>query len=331
MASPPTLTTSVVITTYNRALLLDECLAHMSRQDFLVSDEVIVVDNDSRDHTKDVVTNWMGRFPVPLRYVHEAASGKSQALTSGIAHASGDILALTDDDVNVADEWLSTIRGAMSDGTIALLGGRVRARWQSPPPPWLRMGDPHYWRFSSPLALLDYGPEPQVLGARTAVGANLVLRRDVLQALGGFAAHLGKQRGTLLSGEDDDVCRRVQAAGLRAMYWPASVVYHWVPADRMTVRYFVKWFFWWGITNAVLDGPPTSARLVFGVPPYWIREFVSGVARTVVATLKLRSSDAVLASTHAAYAAGYAWHCWRTRRHDAFGMRRQTSRAGEAA
>jgi len=330
MVAPQT-AASVVITTYNRAALLDECLAHMSRQRFLASDEVIVVDNDSRDHTRDVVAAWTARFPVPLRYVHEAASGKSRALTSGIARATGDILALTDDDVNVDSDWLATIRAAMSDDSVALLGGRVQPRWQSRPPRWLRIGDPHYWRFSSPLALLDYGADPQVLGARTAVGANLVVRRDVLHKLGGFAAHLGKQRGTLLSGEDDDLCRRVQAAGLRALYWPASLVHHWVPADRTTVRYFIKWFFWWGITNAVLDGPPRSTRLIFGVSPYWLREFASGLLSTAVAALRGRGSDAVLASTHAAYAAGYAWHCWRTRRHTVFGLVKQTRRAGETA
>ena len=81
MDASPQPSASVIITTFNRAALLDECLAHVSRQRFLPSDEVIVVDNDSRDNTKDVVAHWSNRFPTRLCYVHEAASGKSRALT----------------------------------------------------------------------------------------------------------------------------------------------------------------------------------------------------------------------------------------------------------
>ena len=90
---------------------------------------------------------------------------------------------------------------------------------------------------SSPLALLHYG-EAQDLGRRTAVGANMAVRRSVFEALGGFAPHLGKRRGTLLGGEDHDFCQRAVAAGYRCEYRPELRVRHWVPAERTRLPLF---------------------------------------------------------------------------------------------
>jgi cellulose synthase/poly-beta-1,6-N-acetylglucosamine synthase-like glycosyltransferase len=72
---------------------------------------------------------------------------------------------------------------------------------------------------ASPLALLHYG-EAQELGIRSALGANMIVRRTVLDALGGFDPHFGRRSGTLLSGEDHDFCERAVAAGYRCEYRP---------------------------------------------------------------------------------------------------------------
>jgi glycosyltransferase involved in cell wall biosynthesis len=60
--------------------------------------EVLVVDNNSRDDTPAVVAQCQREWP-RLRYVHEPRQGLSHARNLGIAHASGDILLFTDDDV----------------------------------------------------------------------------------------------------------------------------------------------------------------------------------------------------------------------------------------
>src|SRR5262249_27375317 len=160
--------------------------------------------------------------------------------------------------------WLQAIRVSMADGTIALAGGPVAPRWESPPPRWLRLQPEGYGRLASPLALLDYGSEPTPLNGRALLGANLAIPRSIVARVGGFAAHLGKRRGTLLSGEDHDLCRRVERAGLKTIYWPGARVTHWVPAERMRVRYFLEWFFWSGITHASLDRQErTTGRAVF--------------------------------------------------------------------
>src|SRR5438477_9206501 len=97
---------TVIIATYNRATLLDECLAHLARQRFERGDEVIVVDNGSTDETPAIIRAHQVTFPVPLHWLAEPRPGKSHALGRGIAIATGDVLAFTDDAVNADATWI---------------------------------------------------------------------------------------------------------------------------------------------------------------------------------------------------------------------------------
>src|SRR5690349_7994526 len=137
---------SVVIATYNRADLLAECLEHLARQHFEPDDEVIVVDNGSSDHTSTVVVNAQRAFPTHLRHLVEATPGKSNAVAAGLAFAKGDVLAFTDDDVDVDPHWIDEIRRVMSDPGVALAGGPVEPRWETKPPNWLRAAVETYGR-----------------------------------------------------------------------------------------------------------------------------------------------------------------------------------------
>lgn len=285
---------SVVIATYNRAALLRGALDHLRRQEYAPGDEVIVVDNASTDDTPEVIAHAAEEFPVRLRYLREPTPGKTPALNAGLAIACGEILALTDDDVLVADDWIATIRTIFADERIALAGGRVDPRWERAAPAWLRIEeDGRYGTMASPLALLHYG-EAQELGRRTAVGANLGVRRSVVRALGGFTAHLGRQRGTLLCGEDHDFCQRAVAAGFACAYRPELRVRHWVPADRVRLRYYVRWFFWSGVTDALLTSAgaggetatvPHLLRRIVSAPPAALAQLIAGRAPAAAARL----------------------------------------------
>jgi len=304
-------TVSVIVATYNRAALLDECLGHLARQRFEPGDELIVVDNGSTDNTARVIARHRDRCTSPVLYLNEPRPGKSHALAKAIAAATGDVLAFTDDDVNVEVGWLDAIRGAMRNPEIALVGGPVAPRWERPLPAWLMLDREGYGRLSAPLAIVDYGRAAADLGDRTFLGANMAARRAVFERVGGFAPHLGKLRGTLLSGEDHEFCRRVQAAGFRAQYRPDARVGHWVPASRMRLRYFINWFFWSGITNAVLDaGMPHQQKTIAGLPRYLVRRFFAALASLPIQTLLARRTAALNAAIDAAFAMGYAANRW---------------------
>ena len=299
---------SVIIATYNRAALLDECLAHLQAQRFAPGDEVIVVDNGSTDATAAVVARHQTTWTTPLRLLHETRPGKSHAIALALAAAAGDLLVFTDDDVNVGATWLAAVRAAMSeDPSIAVAGGPVAARWEPAVPRLFRRAIAQHARLGAPIALLDYGDQRVELGERTLLGANLAVRRHVFAAVGGFPTHLGKLRGTLLSGEDHELCRQIQASGHRAVYLPDAVVYHWVPAQRARVGYFLNWFFWSGITHAIMDeSRAPERRTVAGVPLYLVRRAAVAAACVVAALLTGRGTLALTRAIDVAFAAGYA-------------------------
>ena len=305
------MTVSVLIATYNRAALLDECLAHLRTQRFLPGDDVIVVDNGSTDATPAVVARHQTASAAPLRLLHEPRPGKSHAIARALADASGEILVFTDDDVNVGAGWLDALRVAMADPTVALAGGPVLPRWESTVPQRIRVARDRHPRLGAPMALLDYGDRSVELGSRTLLGANLAVRRQVFTRAGGFPTHLGKLRGTLLSGEDHELCRRVQSAGFRALYIPDAVGHHWVPADRARVSYFLRWFFWSGITHAIMDGgcAPTT-RGIAGLPLYLVRRAAVASAGVLGGLLIGHWTMALNRAMDVAFAAGYAAQRW---------------------
>jgi GT2 family glycosyltransferase len=242
--------------------------------------------------------------------VHEPAPGKSRAIARGVSVAGGDVLALTDDDVDVEEGWLDAIRAAMDDPSVALVGGPVAPRWERTPPRWLRTAADAGGRLAAPLALLNYGDRPVELAGRTAIGANLAVRRESFQREGGFAAHLGKLRGTLLSGEDHELCRRIERSGERVMYNPNARVRHFVPAERMRIRYYVSWFFWSGIAHAAMDGR-SAGRTLLGIPLYLFRRVAAAAVGAVASALSGNAAAAVERGTDVAFAAGYASCRWR--------------------
>ena len=306
-------TITVLIATYNRAALLLECLQALAVQDFEPDDEVIIVDNASTDGTKAAVARAATWFPVALRYLYEPHAGKSHALSAGLLYAIGDVIAFTDDDVLVARDWLDSMRRALQDPSVALVAGRVEPRWDIPPPRWLRFEHAKgYSALASPLALLDYGIETSVLDARTALGANMAVRRTALSTIGGFPTTLGKLRHTLLSGEDRYVCERLRDAGHRCMYVPSIVVRHWVPRERLRLLYYLRWFFWSGITNSVLDAAePAAGRELLGVPSYVLRRVPASAAATLAAAARGSLTTAVERMMNVAFTLGYLAHRWR--------------------
>lgn len=298
---------SVVIATYNRAPLLGATIEQLRKQEYLPGDEVIIVDNGSTDATADVLALASREFPVPLRVLHEKARGKGPALALGLAAATGDVLALTDDDVLVADDWVARIRAIFSDPEIALVGGRVDPNWEAAPPSWLSLQDDNrYGAMGSPLALQHYG-DAQDLGSRTAVGANLVIRRNVLLTLGGVRTNLARKAGSLFGVEDQDLCRRAQFAGHKCVYSPDLRVRHWVPKERLQLAYYSRWFFWSGYGNALLgtDDPVRSDGQPRPVTAYFFLHTIAASLSAVGHLLRRRTTNAAEMAMDAFYSAGY--------------------------
>jgi glycosyltransferase involved in cell wall biosynthesis len=277
-------TISVLICTYNRASLLRETLAALQAQEPPAdcNVEIIVVDNNSTDNTPAVVAESAADGTFPIVSLREPRQGKSFALNTGLAHASGEVLALTDDDVLPGPRWLRRIVEHFRPRDVAFVFGKVLPRWgRTPPPELLTAQAQAIW---GPLAIVDYGDTPadylpDSCSQRLPVGANLAFARSALVTIGGWRTDLGKVNNTLVSGEDHEIFMRLRRFGLYAGYYdPQLTVRHFVPAGRLTRAYFRRWFFWHGKTQALMldDLYPeldmTAVPRIAGVPRFAYRQ-----------------------------------------------------------
>jgi glycosyltransferase involved in cell wall biosynthesis len=279
-------TVTVLICTCNRAPRLARTLDYFEKlRPVGYTVDLIVVDNRSTDGTARIVRDAAARAAIRIAYAYEPQQGKSFALNHGLRLATGDVLALTDDDVTPAPGWLDRIVDAFRSRDVMFVGGKVLPLWEREPPANLltRRGQ-DIW---GPLALVDYGDAPfdytlDAAGQRLPVGANLAFRRAIVEQIGGWRPDLGKVNNTLISGEDHEIFLRLKRAGAyRGAYRPDVIVHHDVPASRLTKRYFRRWFFAWGQTAGLmledLYGFVNRSDVphVAGVPRFLYRQFAT--------------------------------------------------------
>jgi glycosyltransferase involved in cell wall biosynthesis len=297
---------SIVIATYNRAADLRDTLASLAALQPDGPWEVIVVDNNSPDETRDVVQTAARTFPVDLVYLFEAQQGRSPALNAGIRAARGGIIVTTDDDVRVPVDWLNWAAEGLERMKCDYVGGRVLPIWGARRPRWIPNHGGKQWAV---IALLDYGPEPIAFGARVPLGVNMAFRRDAFERAGLLDPDTGRRAGTLLGQEVREWCIRARNAGVNGFYIPELLLEHIIPADRLRKRYFRRWFFWRGVSRALLYErsrldmeAPERTTLDFskvphiaGVPRYLYRRAASNLLGWLAAIIR---RDAIAAFDH---------------------------------
>ncbi len=208
---------SIIIASYNRAESLLTFLQELSRQVVLegVSWETVVVDNNSTDGTKSVIAPLVETSPQHYKYVRESRQGKSIALNTGLRAATGEILVFTDDDCIPDSKWLSTIaREFDADPSLGVLGGRVEL----------------FDKQDRPVTIRNF-PDRTLIESRDQlflflIGANMSVRRKVIDAVGEFDPFLGPGSRIGAVMEDLDLLYRAFREKFKIVYSPEVLVYH---------------------------------------------------------------------------------------------------------
>ena len=271
---------TVILCTYNRCDRLAKALASAAVQTMPADAawEVLVVDNNSRDETREVVERFRLQYPGRFRYLFEPTPGKSHALNSGIQQARGDLLAFLDDDAIAAPDWLASLTRSLQLGKANGAGGRILPDRAIDPPPWLSLASPYA---KGPLVTFDCGAEPGVLNT-SPFGTNMAFTKEMFQIYGGFRTELGAQpgsdnrqrQGRPHAGEDSEFGERLLHAGERLWYEPSAIVYHEVRQDRLRREYFEHWWFDKGRADAYIAGDAGPRTLkICGVPLRLLRRF----------------------------------------------------------
>jgi len=274
---------TVILCTYNRCRSLAKALASAAALQVpeSIEWEVLVVDNNSRDQTSEVVKEFCTRYPGRFRYLFEPEPGKSHALNSAIREARGTVLAFMDDDVTVDRSWLTNLTAVLQSGEWAGAGGRILPEKDFSPPRWLSLTGPRGRYALAPLALFDLGKEPGQL-AEPPFGTNMAFRREIFEKHGCFRTDLGPRPGSEIRSEDTEFGARLLGKGERIRYQPSAVVYHNVSAERVRKKYYLHWWFAKGRADIRQFGIPRDAWCVLGVPLYLFRRVAVWTLRWMV-------------------------------------------------
>lgn len=240
---------SVIVCTYNRALLLAGVLGSLAEQTMDPADlEVVVVNNNSTDETHNVAESFRTRF-VNFLLIDEERQGLSYARNRGWQEAHGAYVAFLDDDALAEPDWCERLIAAFR--TVApqpaSVGGMILPFYEEKPPRW----------FSDDFEIRSWGDSPAFLegawGQFGFSGSNMAFPRELLEQYGGFRVDLGMKGETLWLGEEKELFFRLYQDQPRFWYDPKLRVRHWVPRQHMRVRYLFWRSFRAGQSRSVIQ------------------------------------------------------------------------------
>lgn len=200
---------TIQLCTYNRATLLERVLDACFEQ--TVSDdayEVVLVNDGSSDDTPSVIERVRTRATCRFTVVNQPNSGLAKGRNAGIARAVGERIIFIDDDVLVLPNFVAEhLRAGDAHPAAIVRGGAIEVESfdDLPPPVWgLRNYSGNYFwttNVSVPLA--------------------------TLRSAGGFNAAFSEY-----GWEDIELGLRLRARGVRAVFNPKALAYHYKPRPR---------------------------------------------------------------------------------------------------
>ena len=219
---------TVVVPVRNRELTIQPLLDSLQKLDYDRNKvEVIVVDGNSTDKTREIVKKY------PVKLVVEKRKGLNIARNTGIKCAKGEIVAFTDSDCIVPPNWITKIVENFKDPQISCVGGSAKA---------LDNDFISQYADNSIVRLMPFFTKREELEKvkpffRHPAGCNMAFRRKVAEEVGYFDEHI--QYGFDEVEFADRICR----AGYKMVLDPDVLVWH---KHRSTFREFLKQNFQYG-------------------------------------------------------------------------------------
>ena len=215
---------SVIVVTFNNLELTRTCLASIDAHSQYGNLEIIVVDNDSTDGSKEFLEGWASSGGNRKLILNESNRGFPAANNQGLDIATGDFLVLLNNDTYVTPGWIrSLVNHLKRDKTIGLIG-----------PVTNNIGneakiDIDYADMGEMLvksAAYTRRHAGQLYPLRTAAFFCVMMKREVFERVGRLDEAFG--RGWF---EDDDYCRRVEQLGRYIVCAEDVFVHHHLSAS----------------------------------------------------------------------------------------------------
>jgi hypothetical protein len=255
-AAPPRLT--AVICTYERYKILPDAIEALLTQALPAGEiEILIIDNSPNPTTAKLFASRYEYQP-HLSYILAPRPGLSAARNQALSLARAQKIAFLDDDSIAAPDWAAAILDAFAAMPRAgAIGGPARPLWRGTRPAWLNDD------LLGHLSIIEHGPAPKILPAgQTIVGCNMAFDKAVLEKIGGFAPHLGRNGPelSLLSNGEPGVLEAVRTAGHEIGYTPHAIVDHCIDPTRLTQSWFRRRAAWQAVSDYLLDPYTTTAH-----------------------------------------------------------------------
>ena len=249
-----------------------EAIESILAQDVPVDEVLLVI-----DHNSELLERARAVFPgPPVRVVaSRGARGLSGARNTGVAETSSEIVAFLDDDAVAEPTWIRHLLTAYDDGDVVACGGAVLPMLDGDRPAWWPV------EFDWIVGCSYTGLPTERADVRNVIGANMSARRDAVVAVGGFPEGIGRIGSRPVGCEETDLYIRLtqHQPGARVVYEPAAVVHHFVPASRLSWRYFRSRCLAEGLSKAQVAARVGSERALASERSYTLKVLPRGVVR----------------------------------------------------
>lgn len=290
--------------------------------------KLVAVDNGSTDATRQVLDRYCDRLPLTI--VDEPVAGKNRAINTGLRHVEGDLVVFTDDDVFPRPDWLVHFRScADANPGATMFGGPIVARWEAPPPQWVRTWVPQGPAFGlTKPDLIDGDVHPGQI-----FGGNLAVRTSVFESGHTFDTTVGPRAGSYSMGGETQLLLRLHAAGHRARFIRAATVEHLIRAYQLERAWLLQRAVRFGrsIPRMAVLYPVRSMPRWFGVPRHLFRELAERSVAAVHATLVRDREREFRTMWQLAHAWGRTIEWWRIGRELRAAPREYVTAAGRRA
>jgi glycosyltransferase involved in cell wall biosynthesis len=205
------------------------------------------------DHAPELLEEVRRLWPDLKIVANREKQGLSGARNTGVAEASGEVVAFLDDDAVPEPGWAAALlsRIALLPERAAALGGRILPSWEEPLPGWW---PPSLRGVLTIIEWEGFGEVGVDLPDDIEIyGANMAFAAGPLGEVGGFPEALGRVGDRLLSGEEVEVVAGLRARGYRAFYEGAAAVRHSIQRDRLRPGWLLSRLLWQGATDALRD------------------------------------------------------------------------------
>lgn len=222
---------TVVVCTYNRANTLFYALKSLAKQN---ADEtlyeVLVVNNNSTDHTEEVARLFTLKF-CNFRMVTEYLQGLSHARNRGYEEAKADWVAYIDDDARAMEDYVERILADIEKYDFDCFGGVYLPIYLFDKPKWFR--DEYA---SSSGKTVGFG----VLTHGFLDGSVFCIKKSILSMVGGFSTLLGMKGKMIGYGEETNLQIKLRQKGYVIGFDPELRISHIVDEKKLFVSWFLK-------------------------------------------------------------------------------------------